>query len=1085
LQAGHFNDFIEIGLLRSALFKAVSSAGTQGLKYDELILKVFEALGLPKELYAVDPEVGFHALEETKRAFRSVLGYRAYRDLKRGWRINSPNLEQCGLLEIKYLSLDDLCKTEDEWKNRHEALASASPETRMKICKTLLDYMRRELAIKVEFLDTLRLEQIRLQSNQRLKEPWAIDPNERLEYSTTLYPRSYRRGEDDRADTFLSARSGFGQYLRRGPAFPEYRLSLSLNETQAICEQLFRVLKRAGLVEEVRQSEKEGDVPGYQIPASAFVWVVGDGTRSFHDPIRIPRAPEPGLRPNPFFVEYYKSIAAESKGLEAREHTAQVSYEDRIEREGRFREARLPILYCSPTMELGVDIAELNAVNMRNVPPTPANYAQRSGRAGRSGQPALVFTYCSSYSSHDQYFFKRRERMVSGSVLPPRLDLANEDLIRAHIHAIWLAESRLSLGNSLKDILTIEGEEPSLDLQPHVRDILLSEQPAKRTSERALRILDTMRDELESSDWYGQGWLDEVLAQLGVMFERACDRWRDLYRAANRQAILNNRIIADATRNQPEKDKARRLRAEAESQRGLLTEAQSVIEADFYSYRYFASEGFLPGYNFPCLPLSAYIPGRRQVSGRDGFVSRPRFIAISEFGPRSVIYHEGARYRINRVILPAEDDRLEGDITTSGAKQCDSCGYYHPASDGNGPDLCKRCGASLGLPLTSLFRLQNAITRRVGNISSDEEERLRFGYEIRTAIRFNEHNGQLSCRIAKASLDDAEISRLTYGQAATIWRINLGWRRRANRDQYGFILDLERGYWARNQQEFEDDEDPMSVRQIRVIPYVEDRKNCLLYEPNETMDVSVMASLQAALRHAIQVAYQLEDSELAAEILPERSKPRIILFYEAAEGGAGVLRHLVDDSDALSRVARIALELCHFDHETGKDKRFPEWSKEPCEAACYDCLMSYTNQQDHRLLDRHKIKDTLMELTKVKVVTSPVSHPRAQHMEALTRQCESSLERSWLKFLEDKGLRLPSRAQHYLEECGTRPDFIYDENQTAIYIDGPHHDYPERRERDKQQTECMEDLGYLVIRFGHQDEWEEIVSKHPNIFGRM
>jgi len=31
----------------------------------------------------------------------------------------------------------------------------------------------------------------------------------------------------------------------------------------------------------------------------------------------------------------------------------------------------------------------------------------------------------------------------------------------------------------------------------------------------------------------------------------------------------------------------------------------------------------------------------------------------------------------------------------------------------------------------------------------------------------------------------------------------------------------------------------------------------------------------------------------------------------------------------------------------------------------------------------------------------------------------------------------------------------------------------------------MEDLGYLVIRFGHQDEWEEIVSRHPNIFGRM
>ena len=115
-------------------------------------------------------------------------------------------------------------------------------------------------------------------------------------------------------------------------------------------------------------------------------------------------------------------------GIEAREHTAQVPSEQREEREDRFRSGKLPILFCSPTMELGVDISELNAVNMRNVPPTPANYAQRSGRAGRSGQPALVFTYCTIGSPHDQYYFKRPNLMVAGAVAPPRIDLTNEDL---------------------------------------------------------------------------------------------------------------------------------------------------------------------------------------------------------------------------------------------------------------------------------------------------------------------------------------------------------------------------------------------------------------------------------------------------------------------------------------------------------------------------------------------------------------------------------------------------------------------------------------------------------------------------------
>ena len=172
------------------------------------------------------------------------------------------------------------------------------------------------------------------------------------------------------------------------------------------------------------------------------------------------------------------------------------------------------MLFCSPTMELGVDIAKLSVVNMRNVPPTPANYSQRSGRAGRSGQPALVFTYCTSGSPHDQYFFSRPEQMVAGQVLPPRLDLANEDLVRAHVYAVWLAESRMSLGSSLTDVLDMSGDPPSLALQASKQADLGNPHAAAHARVRADRILTGMQSELVGADWWTPAWLDQVLARV-------------------------------------------------------------------------------------------------------------------------------------------------------------------------------------------------------------------------------------------------------------------------------------------------------------------------------------------------------------------------------------------------------------------------------------------------------------------------------------------------------------------------------------------------------------------------------------------
>lgn len=1089
LQAGHFNDFVQVIQQRGSLLRALRAAGSSGLVHDELPQQVFDALGLEFEEYARTKDLILHARDNTNAALRDVLEYRLYVDLQRGWRLTAPNLEQVGLLSIEYQSLQDLCASDDYWSSEavHQALAGATPEERFTVAKAMLDWMRRELAVSATTLNQQQQEQLLRRSQQLLEGSWALDENEKLTFSKIVFPRS-RAKSDDRLYAFLSGRSAYASFLRRTTTFDSYGHKISVDESQDIIRDLLKLLNRAGLVVEAIPPRDSGDIAGYQVSAAAMIWRAGDGSTPFRDQIRTPNAPAEGGDANEFFVSLYSTVAdidpgsaewsaRRLAGMEAAEHTAQVSNEDRMEREDRFRAGDLPLLFCSPTMELGVDIAELNVVNLRNVPPTPANYAQRSGRAGRSGQPALVFTYASRGSQHDQYFFRRPELMVSGQVTPPRLDLTNEDLIRSHVYALWLSESKMSLGRSLTDVLNVETSPPSLLASVEAQ---LEDRGIRNQALGAARaVLADLAEPLSDSLWWTPEWLDRQINNVGHAFESACKRWIELYESAKQSADHNHRVAQDPKRPPYERDRARGIRMEAERQLGLLFADQSSIDSDFYSYRYFATEGFLPGYSFPRLPLSAFIPGvGRDKRGR--FVSRPRFLAITEFGPRTFVYYEGARYQITRVILPPAVRKDPGDpgVLTTQIKRCTECGYLHVIGGQANPDRCERCDTLLTDTHKNMFRLHNVSTRRRQRINSDEEERQRQGFELETAVRFSERDGKLSRTRAETTVDGSPLLRLEYGETADIWRINLGERRRRNPNQHGFLIDVETGDWARNQlEQVTDPDSPEDVgkKVERVIPYVQDSRNTLILEPVPEPTTEFMATLAAALKNAIQAEFQLEDQELDAVPLPDERRRRAILFIEAAEGGAGVLRRLVEEPDAISRVAKRALDILHFDQD-GNNVHWPPNSdaEEECAVACYDCLLSYRNQADHLIMNRHLITDALLKLTRS---ATEVESGR-------TLRAQSTLEEEWLEYIVAHRLRRPNDSQRLIEAAGTRPDFLYDDAYAAVYVDGPIHDFPDRHERDNEQAAALRDLGYTVVRFGHRDDWDEIVAEYPDIFGR-
>lgn len=1083
LQAGHFNDFVKVGQLRAAIAKALEE--NTMLDFSNIAEKVFVSLNIGQEQFAKEPAKFPGPKKENEDVFKSFIMYRILHDLRRSWRVVMPNLEQCALLKIGYKYLDESALDNTLWQD-NELLFAMSPDQRKEFLHQIFDFFRKSYALSYSMLEPGAISTNYNRINEKLISPWKLDDNEKIEF-----PSHIRLEKLSGTASSLYTESGgllsvLGRYLRKVCASHDFDIR-GKQVYNDFTYGLLDFLSGAGWLSKKTARNSDGEnINIYQLKVDTILWQKGDGENMTPDLIKN-RSFRPVIqKPNKYFQQFYRTDFQKIKPVEGREHTGQISNEKRKTREEEFRNGKIGALYCSPTMELGIDISDLSIVHMRNVPPSPANYAQRSGRAGRSGQAALVLVYCSNFSAHDRHYFKNSTQMVAGSVSAPRLDLINEELLLSHLNATILTSGSLrALNNSLGDLVDKTDFENLPILPEIIESLTLSVEKKNAILINYKKVInDTyFKNELErrKPSWFTDDWIRLNIDLFLQAFDQSLHRWRKLYKVAQGQiksatTIIENRIYAD---NHELKKEAYRNLKQAERQRDLLLNepveqgSSNKDQSEFYPYRYLAAEGFLPGYNFTRLPVRSFMESE---DGSGEFISRARMVALNEFGPRNVIYHDGAKYRIDRMILTETEFKLEK------GKVCPKTGYFLYGNQ-YGYEVDPIINETLELDpqehiISDLIEMAETKAYELQRITCQEEERTKRGYSIHTYFAVN--GGFESTTEGIVSVGGDKILHIHYLPTCKIYKLNLKWR---SSGENGFTINIKSGYWQSKKQKEEkiNAGEGDSIRDVKL--FTHDTANALYLQPVKSLGLEGgsggVITLMFAIKRAIENYFQIESNEIGATVMGDDANPNI-LIYEAAEGSLGVLSQFIDNPAIFRSIMIESYKICFYKNDVEEEGEVLP--------ATYDDLLSYYNQHYHQQIDRNLIRSALKNLqdAKVEILANKTfsSYDEQYQFLQAAKDHNSSTELNFLRFLYQNGLKLPDAAQPSVDQMFVKPDFHYKPN-VYVFCDGTPHDDPAVKLDDRNKREALKNAGKQVLTWYYKDSLQDFVAKRPDIFKKV
>ena len=772
--------------------------------------------------------------------------------------------------------------------------------------------------------------------------------------------------------------------------------------------------------------------------------------------------------------------------LRPEEHTAMVPVDERERLENLFKgdSDAVNALVCTPTLELGVDIGQLDAVLMRNVPPLPANYWQRAGRAGRRHRMAVDLTYCRPVS-HDRAYFADPLKLLSGRVDPPSFNLSNEVMVAKHAHAAVITRLHQYTRDESRSVEEREAAAAALAqcLPSQVCDYLFEEglvrtDPFDLSPLRALIASNAadLASYVESA--FVQGWPEEdaevvsaealaahVASMVGEL-ERVIGRLRRRLHWAMDQMDRLNQLRTKQGTLDPEDDALfRRCDRLVKRLKGVARRSRAEAEGydDTNTFGVLAAEGFLPGYGLETGSIlgTAEIPFWRS-GAMDFTLPRPPAVALREYVPGNLIYANGNRFVARRFHRDADEQRVEMPAYEVSVER-QAVKETNPAAP----------AATLGAELLRAIAVCDVDLVHQSHISDDEVLRFQLPVAVHGLER-DQHNGGRAYTWGQQvvhHLRGARLRLVNVGASTAIARSSM----------FGYPVCTVCGQSVsplasdRQLDQFRESHLERCGRPVEPVGFYADAVADFLALracPDQTTAYSLLEALRIGASHVLDM--YVDDLQVLVIGHVDRDEVEGLLWDPMA-GGSGLLDQTIERFDEVVAAARAVVDGC----------------PSACAASCIDCLQTFRNGYYHKFLDRG-VASEAFEAWGGKV---EVSHdiPAKQPAEAGGggAQPVNEAERKLRYLLLEAGFSGGVRGEQIKLDPAlgtTTPDVVYrglhhgEEEGVCVYLDGlsDHlHGNPQTAQRDREIRDWLRGHEYEVVEIAVSDlDDEDAMVRH-------